>query len=212
MTVAADAQELIAQFVRLLVDNRVLLRGKFILKSGAESDYFINFGALETAAALRELGACYADKIQQDVGLDAFDVVFGPSYKGIPIALATALALHERWGVDKAYSFDRKLEKDHGEGGLFLGRTPQVGDRVLIVDDVITDGGTKLAMLELLRTQTAATVVGVLVGVDRSAPGTVAAFEQETGVRLWSIASAEALRDTSDPQAAPGGGPRQSNA
>lgn len=184
----------VQRFISLLVQSGILKRGKFRLKSGRESDYFIDFGTLETASSLRELGACYAQKIHDDVGVDTFDVVFGPAYKGIPLALATVLALHEGYGIVKGYCFNRKEEKDHGEGGLLIGRQPATGERVLIVDDVMTDGATKLEMLHLLRATTAATVVGVLVGVDRSEPGTVEAFEKEAGVKVYAITTAEQLQ------------------
>lgn len=164
------------------------------MKSGKTSNYFIDFGAMERAAALRELGSCYADVILQQVGIDRFDVLFGSSYKGVPIAVATALALEAR-GYDKAYSFNRKDEKEHGEGGIFIGRVPTEGDRVLIVDDVITDGGTKYEMIELIERNTQAEIVGVLVGVDRSEPGVVEEFKRRTKLPLWQITNFKRIQE-----------------
>jgi orotate phosphoribosyltransferase len=187
----------VKNFITLLVESNVMKRGTFTLKSGRTSNFFIDFGSLESGAALSGLGACYADKIASDIGVDTFDVIFGPTYKGIPIALATAMALHEKWGVTKHYCFNRKEEKGHGEGGVFLGRTPRKGDRVLIVDDVVTDGGTKVEMINLLRATTEAEVIGILVGVDRSETGAVETFEREVGVPLWAIATARELQEAS---------------
>ncbi len=191
----SDASARIKRFISLLVDSNIVKFGTFRLKSGRESSYFLDFGALEQGSALRELGACYAEKIYHEIGVDHVDVIFGPAYKGIPLALATVTALHERFGITKAYSFNRKEEKDHGEGGLFIGRKPTRDDRVLIVDDVITDGGTKFEMVNLLKAATDAQIVGVLVGVDRSEPGAVEAFERETGVKLYSIAKAAEVQE-----------------
>src|SRR5688572_28127419 len=174
-----DVAASIKSFLSLLIESNVLKWGTFTLKSGRTSNYFINFGSLELGSSLSGLGAAYAEKIHRDIPGDRIDAIFRPSYKGSPIALATVIALHEKFGVTKCYSFNRKEEKDHGEGGSFLGRSPARGDRVLIVDDVITDGGTKFEMVNLLRNTTEAEVVGVLVGVDRSEPGSVEAFERE---------------------------------
>jgi orotate phosphoribosyltransferase len=187
---APDASAGTARFIALLIDSNIVKFGKFRLKNGTESDYFLDFGALERGSSLLELGACYAEKIHDEIGVENVDVVFGPAYKGIPLALATVIALHTQYGITRAYSCDRKEEKDHGEGGLFIGRRPAKGDRVLIVDDVITDGGTKVSSVKLITEVTEAKVVGVLVGVDRSAPGVVETFERETGVKLYAIAQA----------------------
>lgn len=192
----AATGEAVKRFVNTLLGSGVLLRGHFTLKNGSTSTYFVDFGHLETAEAVDELGAAYADAIITRVGVQNFDVIFGPAYKGIPIALGAAMGLRAR-GYDKPFSFNRKEEKGHGEGGLFIGHQPRAGERILIVDDVITDGGTKVEMIDLLRDNTEATVVGVVVGVDRSEPGTVERFEQETGVRLWSIAGIADVTGTS---------------
>jgi orotate phosphoribosyltransferase len=193
----SDSSARVQSFITLLTECRILKWGNFTLKSGRQSNYFIDFGSLEQGSSLLRLGACYADKIYHDIGVERFDVIFGPSYKGSPLALATTMALSERWGVDKQFSFNRKEAKDHGEGGIFIGRRPAQGDRVLIIDDVITDGATKFEMVNLLREATEAEIVGVLVGVDRSEPGVVETFEREAGMRLWSIADAGALQAAS---------------
>ena len=187
---APETSASVQRFIALLIDSNIVKFGKFRLKNGTESDYFLDFGALELGSALWELGVCYAEKIHDEIGVQNVDVIFGPAYKGIPLALATVIALHKQYGVTKAYSCDRKEEKDHGEGGWFIGRRPAAGDRVLIIDDVITDGGTKVSAVKLITEMTEARVMGVLVGVDRSAPGTVEAFERATGAKLYAIAEA----------------------
>lgn len=159
-----------ARFIDLLVDNEVVRFGEFTLKSGRKSPYFINAGQLRTGRALAGLGQAYADCIL-DAGL-AVDVVFGPAYKGIPLAVATAMALGDRSGAgDVGFSFDRKEAKDHGEGGLFVGTQPRDGQHVVIVDDVITSGASIGHSIELLRRAAAVDIAGVVVAVDRQERG-----------------------------------------
>jgi len=183
----AQASELEQRFIRTLLRSRVVLHGDFTLKSGQHSSYFIDFGCLEAPGALYDVGCAYAQKIIEAFGAHAFDVVFGPSYKGIPLAAATSIALWREHGLEKPYSFNRKEEKDHGEGGLLMGHKPSRGDRIVIVDDVITDGGTKVEMIDFLSTSTEAQIMGIVVGVDRSPPGTVAAIQAKTGVAIEAI-------------------------
>ena len=191
------------RFVEVLLRSRVVLQGDFTLKSGRKSSYFIDFGALEAPDALYEVGHCYAQTIVEEIGIDNFDVVFGPSYKGISLAVATAIALVREYGADKPYCFNRKDEKDHGEGGLIVGRKPVRGDRIVIVDDVITDGGTKYEMVEFLQSNTDAEIVGVVVGVDRSEPGTVEAFKERLGIPLLAITDFATIQAIGGPIAPP---------
>jgi len=174
-------------FVEVLASSGVLLEGDFELKSGRRSPYFVDFGNIADGASLGVLGRCYAEKILAEFGADAFDVVFGPAYKAIPIAVATAMALSLEHGVTKQYGFDRKVEKRYGEKSRFLGSDLAPGARVLIVDDVITDGGTKYETIELLAEHTEVSIVGVVVGVDRSEGDVVARFEHDTGVPLTAL-------------------------
>jgi orotate phosphoribosyltransferase len=173
--------------VALLRGCGALLTGDFELKSGRRSPYFVDFGRIPDGATLNELGECYARKIMDELDPNSFDVVFGPAYKAIPIAVATAAAL-ARMGVNKRYAFDRKVEKTYGEKSRFIGGELAPGTRVLIVDDVITDGGTKLEIIETLRALPGVSVVGVVVGVDRSeGSGAVADFERRTQAQLKAI-------------------------
>jgi orotate phosphoribosyltransferase len=164
-----------------------LLTGDFELKSGRRSPYFVDFGRIPDGAALGQLGECFARKIMSEFDPDSFDLVFGPAYKAIPIAVAAVVAL-ARLGVNKQYAFDRKVEKTYGEKSRFIGGSLEPGTRVVIVDDVITDGGTKLEVIETLRSLPGVSVVGVVVGVDRSeGSGVVADFERRTQVQLKAI-------------------------
>ena len=150
-----------ADFVASMIRQGVLRFGDFQLKSGLRSPYFFNLGNVSGGAELAELGGFYADAIQAS-GL-AFDVLFGPAYKGIPIAVATAIALAER-GRSVGAAFDRKEAKAHGEGGKLIG-APLKG-RVLMVDDVVTDGATKAEAAAMIEAA-GAKLAGLVVALDR---------------------------------------------
>ena len=149
-------------FIEFLVSQNVLKFGTFTLNSGRQSPYFFNLGSVSSGAAYARLGAAYADAVLQS-GIE-FDLIFGPAYKGIPIAVATSLALAEG-GVDVGVAYNRKEAKDHGEGGLLVG-APVVG-RVLMLDDVLTSGKAIRGAAELIRAQDA-DVAGVVVALDRA--------------------------------------------
>ncbi|WP_322521108.1 orotate phosphoribosyltransferase [Guyparkeria halophila] len=153
-------------FVQFAVEHQALRFGEFTLKSGRASPYFFNAGAFADGRALAALGGFYADAIL-DAGIE-FDVLFGPAYKGIPLAAATAIALAERTGEPVPWCFNRKEAKDHGEGGNLVG-APLAG-RVLIIDDVITAGTAIRESLDLIRANDA-TAVGVAVMMDRQERG-----------------------------------------
>jgi orotate phosphoribosyltransferase len=154
-----------SRFLDLALARRVLRFGEFSLKSGRTSPYFFNAGLFDSGAALDTLGGCYADALEQS-GL-GFDMLFGPAYKGIPLATALAVALARR-GRDLPVAFNRKEAKTHGEGGLLIGAP--VAGRVLIVDDVITAG---TAIRESIQTIRAAggQPCGVLIALDRQERG-----------------------------------------
>lgn len=200
---ATDDSALEADFINLLLRVGVLLRGHFRLKSGGTSPYFVDFGRFADPASLYELGVFYATKVMRDVGAESFDVLFGPAYKGVPIAIATSLALHKEFGVERRYAFNRKVPKDYGEEQVLLGDKLEGNERVLVLDDVITDGGTKYESIELLSRCSDAQIVGFLVGVDRSEnPEVIRRFEHATKCPFWSIVTiADVERQTSDPAA-----------
>lgn len=154
------------EFIEFALNQGVLRFGSFTLKSGRQSPYFFNAGLFNTGKRLAALGQFYAAAMM-DNQLDA-DVLFGPAYKGIPIASATAVQLSEHFGRDIPWCFNRKEVKDHGEGGLIVGSA--LAGRVLIIDDVIT-AGTAIREVMTLVKEMRATAVGVLVAVDRQERG-----------------------------------------
>ena len=157
------------ELVETLLKADALRFGDFTLKSGRKSAYFVNVGSVATASGLARLAGCYA-KILAEEPFGPFGLLYGPAYKGIPLAVATALAYRERTGRDVAWAFDRKEAKDHGEGGVFVG-APLAGARIVIIEDVMTAGTAIRASLKKLASVEGATVVGVLLAVDRQEPG-----------------------------------------
>ena len=149
-------------FIEFLVSQDVLKFGTFTLNSGRQSPYFFNLGSVSSGAAYARLGAAYADAVLQS-GIE-FDLIFGPAYKGIPIAVATSQALAER-GVDVGVAYNRKETKDHGEGGLLVGAP--VAGRVLMLDDVLTSGKAIRGAAALIRAQDA-DIAGVVIALDRA--------------------------------------------
>jgi orotate phosphoribosyltransferase len=176
------------QFLDFVINRQILRFGEFTLKSGRQSPYFFNAGLFNTGAALAFIGQCYAAAIQQ-AGLE-YDVIFGPAYKGIPLAAATSIALANNFACDKPYCFNRKEAKDHGEGGTIVG-APLAG-RVLVVDDVIT-AGTAIREVMTIISQAKATAAGVLVALDREERGqqgelsAIGEIRKEFGLPVVSI-------------------------
>jgi orotate phosphoribosyltransferase len=154
------------EFIRLALARNALRFGEFKLKSGRVSPYFFNAGSFDDGASLAVLGGCYADAIVAS-GL-GFDMLFGPAYKGIPLAAATAAALYSRHGVNVPFAFNRKEAKEHGEGGSIVGRA--LAGRVLIVDDVITAGTAIRESIAIIR-DAGATPAGVALALDRQERG-----------------------------------------
>ena len=154
-------------FIRFAIDRGVLRFGRFTLKSGRTSPYFFNAGLFDSGRALAQLGRFYASAFI-DSGLDV-EVIFGPAYKGIPLAAATAIALAEQHDRDLPWCFNRKEAKDHGEGGTLVGAPLQ--GRVLIVDDVITAGTAIREVMQIIAAQQAR-AAGVLIALNRQERGT----------------------------------------
>lgn len=169
-----------AEFIEFMCASDVLTFGDFTTKSGRATPYFINTGRYTTGAQMRTLGSAYARTIVERFG-DGFDVLFGPAYKGIPLVITTAIALLEEHGIDTAYCFNRKEQKDHGEGGSLVGHVPRDGDRVLIVEDVTTAGTAIRETVPMLNGAAKIDLVGLIVSVDRmekGPTGNTAALEQ----------------------------------
>ncbi len=157
-------------FIDFMLEAGVLTFGDFITKSGRKTPYFINTGHYRTGAQMARLGGFYADAIGDRIGAGV-DVLFGPAYKGIPLAVTTSMALAAR-GRDVAFCFDRKEAKDHGEGGSLIGHKLADGDRVLIVEDVTTAGTSVRTTVPILRRAARVELAGLVVSVDRQERGT----------------------------------------
>lgn len=160
-----------AAFIDFLVRADVLSFGDFVTKSGRPTPYFLDFGRVRTGRQVATLGGFYADRIVEAFGRDV-DVLFGPAYKGIPLAVATASALADRHDLDVAYCFNRKEAKDHGEGGTLVGHVPGDGDRIVIVEDVTTAGTSIRETVPLLAAAADVDLRGLVVSVDRAERGT----------------------------------------
>ena len=180
-------------FIEFLARHQAIRFGEFTLKSGRQSPYFIDLGTLTTGSAISELGRHYAAKIKDTFG-DGFDVVFGPAYKAIPIVISTTMALKNHYAVDKKWLFDRKEMKIHGAdaSSVFVGsQNLDHGQRVVIVDDVMTTGGTKIEAFEKLKKSLKAEVVGIVIAVDRMERGfkltALEEFQQSTGIPVHTI-------------------------
>lgn len=159
------------EFIEFMVESNVLKFGDFTLKSGRKSPFFMNAGAYVTGAQLRKLGQYYAKAIHEHYG-DDFDVLFGPAYKGIPLAVVTAIAFNELYGKEIRYCSDRKEEKDHGaDKGSFLGSKLKDGDRVVMIEDVTTSGKSMEETVPKVRGAADVTIVGLMVSLNRMEKG-----------------------------------------
>lgn len=183
------------EFIRFMADSGVLTFGDFTLKSGRKAPYFINAGNYKTGAQLAKLGSFYAECIKES-GIEA-DTLFGPAYKGIPLAVSAATALYNKFGIDVSYCFDRKEVKDHGEGGMFVGQKLSDGDRVVIIEDVMTSGKALREVLPKLRGEADVNITGMIITVDRmekaldSEQSAVQNAYTEFGVKVFSIVTME---------------------
>jgi orotate phosphoribosyltransferase len=181
------------EFLDLALSREALRFGRFTLKSGRESPYFFNAGLFNDGEALAVLGHCYAAAIARSAL--GFDMLFGPAYKGIPLAAATAIALAREHGRNVPWAFNRKEAKDHGEGGSIIGH--KLEGRVLIIDDVITAGTAIRESVSLIR-DTGARPVGIALALDRQERGTgersaVQEVEADFGLACLSILTLEEL-------------------
>lgn len=158
------------EFIEFMVDCQVLKFGDFTLKSGRKSPFFMNAGAYVTGAQLRKLGEYYAKAIHDKYGLD-FDVLFGPAYKGIPLAVATVMALSDLYGKEVRYCSNRKEAKDHGDTGILLGSKLKDGDRVVIIEDVTTSGKSIEETFPILKAQADVEIKGLMVSLNRMERG-----------------------------------------
>ena len=179
------------EFIKFMVENGVLRFGEFTLKSGRKAPYFINTGNYKTGKQLAKLGEYYAQCIVEN-GLEPQTLV-GPAYKGIPLSVTTAIALFNEHGKEVNYCFDRKEVKDHGEGGLFVGQQLSDGEKVVIIEDVMTSGKALREILPKLEAAAKVEVVGMIISVDRmekalnSDLSAVKEAKKEFGIDVYSV-------------------------
>lgn len=159
------------EFIDFMLESKVLKFGDFTLKSGRKSPFFMNAGGYVTGQQLMKLGEYYAKAIVDTYGTD-FDVLFGPAYKGIPLAVVTAIAMHTLYGKEVRYCSDRKEAKDHGaDKGGFLGSKLQDGDRVIMIEDVTTSGKSMEETVPKVRSAANVEIVGLMVSLNRNEKG-----------------------------------------
>lgn len=188
----AQAKPLKHAFSEFLIRSGAVKFGSFKLKSGRISPYFINLGLIGDGSGISELGSFYARGIVEAGLAGGTDMLFGPSYKGIPIAVAASLALHRDYNINARFSFNRKEAKDHGEGGMIVGSPLKDGDRVGILDDVMTTGKTKEEILNVLRSAAKVEIAYIMIAVDRMERGetelaATLEFEKKYGIRVVPI-------------------------
>ncbi len=179
------------EFIKFMVRSNVLTFGDFTAKSGRKTPYFVNTGNYKTGEQIAKLGEFYASCVKENLG-DDFDVLFGPAYKGIPLAVTTASALYNQYQINSNYCFNRKEDKDHGEGGSIVGHKLQDGDRVLIIEDVITAGTAIRECFPILTGAADVTIKGLIISVDRMEKGqgdksAVQEIEENYGIKTYPI-------------------------
>lgn len=178
------------EFIKFLEDAGVLKFGDFTAKSGRKIPYFINAGDIKTGEQIQKLGEFYAKAYFEKLG-NKKTVLYGPAYKGIPIAVSVAVALAKQ-GLDVPFFFNRKEEKDHGEGGVFVGYTPKAGEEIVIVEDVVTAGTAIRESMSILSKLEGIKVDAVFVMVDRKEKGktdksAIAEVADEYGFPVYSV-------------------------
>ena len=180
------------EFIEFMMSADVLRFGEFTTKSGRLSPYFVNTGNYRTGAQIATLGKFYALCIMDNCG-DNFDAMFGPAYKGIPLVTAAAASLSRDFNVDKPYFFNRKEAKDHGEGGSLVGYKPQDGDRIIIIEDVITAGTAVRETVPVLQAAAKVSIPDMFISVNRCEVGqhagktAVMEVKEEFGINVHAI-------------------------
>ena len=188
------------EFIEFMMSADVLRFGEFKTKSGRLSPYFVNTGNYRTGKQIDMLGKFYAQCIKETCG-DNFTAMFGPAYKGIPLATAAAGALAREYGIDKPYFFNRKEAKDHGEGGSLVGYQPEDGDKIIIIEDVITAGTAVRETVPVLMNAAKVTVNDMFISVNRCEVGqnvgktAVMEVKEEFGIDVHAIVTVKDIRE-----------------
>lgn len=187
------------EFIEFMMGADVLRFGDFTTKSGRKTPYFVNTGNYKTGLQNSRLGSFYAALLKETVG-DRFDAMFGPAYKGIPLATSVAGALARDYGIDKPFFFNRKEAKDHGEGGSIVGYQPKDGDRIVIIEDVITAGTAIRETMPVLQSCADVKVTDMFISVNRcevgTTPGKTAVMEvgEAFGIQVHALVTVQDIR------------------
>ncbi len=179
------------EFIEFMIECGVLTFGDFVTKSGRKTPFFVNTGFYRTGKQLRKLGEYYAKAIADKYGFD-FDILFGPAYKGIPLSVATSMAISEHYDKEIRYCSNRKEVKDHGDTGILLGSPVSDGDKVVIIEDVTTAGTSIAETMPILAAQGNVDVLGLVVSVDRMERGkgektALKEIEETYGIKTTAI-------------------------
>ncbi len=192
--------ELKREFIEFMLSAEVLRFGDFVTKSGRNTQYFVNTGNYKTGEQIAKLGSYYAALIKETIG-DDYTCMFGPAYKGIPLATSTSAAMYNDHGISKPFFFNRKEEKDHGEGGSLVGYKPVDGDKVIIIEDVITAGTAIREVMPILKGVANTEVKHMFISVNRceigTTPGKTAVSEvsEEYGINVHSIVDVRDIKE-----------------
>ncbi len=179
------------EFIEFMVRSGVLTFGDFTTKSGRKTPFFINTGNYDNGAQMGKLGEFYAQALHKELGGE-FDALYGPAYKGIPLCITTSIALHKLYKKEVYFTFNRKEAKDHGEGGTLIGHKLKKGERVVIVEDVITAGTAIRESLPVIQAAADVEIKAIIVSVDRMEKGTgnlsaIAQVEVDFGIKTFAI-------------------------
>jgi orotate phosphoribosyltransferase len=185
------------QFIEFMVRSGVLSFGSFKTKSGRVAPYFVNTGNYKTGEQIAKLGDYYAQCIEENLKND-FNVIFGPAYKGIPLSVTASISLYRKFALNFPYCFNRKEKKDHGEGGNIIGYPLKNGDRILIVEDVITAGTSVRESIPLLKSIADVQITSLVISVDRMEKGigektTLQELIDEFGIKVKAIVTIEEI-------------------
>lgn len=188
------------EFIEFMVRSKVLTFGDFVTKSGRRTPYFINTGNYRTGAQAAKLGEYYANCVQENFQ-GHIDALFGPAYKGIPLSVACAVALYNKYDRDINYCFNRKEAKDHGEGGVMVGYPLKKDDKVVIIEDVITAGTAMRECLPILKSAADVEIAGLIVSVDRMERGkgdksAIQEIKDDYGIETYPIVTVHEIIET----------------
>ncbi len=188
------------EFIEFMMSADVLRFGNFVTKSGRNTPYFVNTGNYKTGEQMATLGKYYAELIKESIG-EEFDCMFGPAYKGIPLATSVSCALWNEYSLNRPFFFNRKEEKDHGEGGSIIGYKPQDGDKVIIIEDVITAGTAIREVMPILKGVADTKVENMFISVNRCEVGTtegITAIDEvsrEFGIKVHAIVTVMDIKE-----------------